>query len=198
MTDTLTSIKPFVDAAMAHKFRLALVNPKTQKAIEGAEREAFLTRAFLEIAKGMGVDRMAQTPAERLDQFAVMSVLKNHDTAGLLRSLVNSFMIAYACPETSDRAFAALVQIEGLRAEVAHAKGQGLSSNKPELIEAAAKLDAMLVPIAGEAHTKETPVFIIMAGADRLFVHSICVLPGVPTILDGLPIEYTILPYFRH
>mgnify|MGYP007063549722 FL=1 len=124
-TTIQTLIKPHVDLAMAHQFRLELVHPHTQQRMTPAQREEFLTLAFAEIAKGMGIDRFMQTPAERLDQFAVMSVMKNHDTAGLLRSLVNSFMIAYACPETSERAFAALVQIEGLRAEVADSKGQG-------------------------------------------------------------------------
>ena len=62
------------------------------------------------------MERFLETPVERLDQFAVMSVVKNHDTAGLLRSLLNSFMIAYGCPETADRAFAALLELEALRA----------------------------------------------------------------------------------
>ena len=100
-TTIQTLIKPHVDLAMAHQFRLELVHPHTQQRMTPAQREEFLTLAFAEIAKGMGIDRFMQTPAERLDQFAVMSVMKNHDTAGLLRSLVNSFMIAYACPETS-------------------------------------------------------------------------------------------------
>ena len=61
---------------------------------------------------------------ELLDQFAVMSVVKDDDTAGLLRSLINSFVIAYSTPETSDRAFLALTQLEDLRAEVAKARVQ--------------------------------------------------------------------------
>lgn len=111
-----------VQLAMQNQFRLELADPQTGQALSDKAREDFLIRAFVEIAKGMGIDRLLETPAERLDQFAVMSVVKDHDTAGLLRSLMNSFMIAYACPETSDRAFAALEHIESLRAEVAQAR----------------------------------------------------------------------------
>jgi len=154
-----------------------------------AQREEFLTLAFAEIAKGMGIDRFMQTPAERLDQFAVMSVMKNHDTAGLLRSLVNSFMIAYACPETSERAFAALVQIEGLRAEVADSKGQGQMTNKPELQIAARELEAILGASAGPNHTQKTPLFKVLVGADRIFVKSGYPLKDVPKVFMGFAVE---------
>lgn len=184
-------IKPQVDIALAHTFRLELAHPQTRMALSKEEREVFLTRAFVEVAKGMGLDRFTQTPTERLDQFAVMSVMKDHDTAGLLRSLVNSFMIAYACPETSDRAFAALVQIEGLRAEVADAKGQGQMSNKPELIAAAEALDATLRRTAGDFHTPQSPMFKVMIGADRLYVKSGYPLKNIPRDVNGFPVEVT-------
>lgn len=182
-------VKAHVDLALAHQFRLALADPKTGQPMSKDERTEFLTRAFIEIAKGVGIERFMQTPPERLDQFAVMSVMKNHDTAGLLRSLVNSFMIAYACPETSDRAFASLVQIEGLRAEVADAKGQGRMSNKPELIAAAEALDAQLQMAAGPYHTPLSPMFKVMIGADRLYVKSAYPLKNIPTEINGFPVE---------
>jgi len=184
-----TLIKPHVDLAMAHQFRLELVHPHTQQRMTPAQREEFLTLTFAEIAKGMGIDRFMQTPAERLDQFAVMSVMKNHDTAGLLRSLVNSFMIAYACPETSERAFAALVQIEGLRAEVADSKGQGQMTNKPELQIAARELEAILGASAGPNHTQKTPLFKVLVGADRIFVKSGYPLKDVPKVFMGFAVE---------
>lgn len=113
-----------VDVALAHRFRCELANPETGQPLSVPERRGALTVLFGEIAKGMGIERFAETPVERLDQFAVMSAVKNHDTAGLLRSLVNSFMITYANPDTADRAFEALLQLEALRAEVAQARGQ--------------------------------------------------------------------------
>lgn len=125
-----------VDVALAHRFRLELADPATGQPLSAAQRRANLTVLFGEIAKVMGVERFAETPVERLDQFTVMSVVKNHDTAGLLRSLVNSFMIAYANPETSDEAFQALLTLEALRASVAAARGQ--ASPSPNLPSAMA------------------------------------------------------------
>lgn len=183
-------IKELVNVALEHQFRLELANPTTGQAMTAEERCEFLTRAFIEIANGMGIERFMQTPAERLDQFAVMSVQKNHDTAGLLRSLVNSFMIAYACPETSERAFSALVQIEGLRAEVAETKGQGRMSNKPELVTAADVLDAKLREAVGPYHTPLTPIYKVLIGADRLYVKSAYPLKDVPAEISGFPVEF--------
>lgn len=182
-------VKGHVDLALAHQFRLELADPKTGQPMSINDLSEFLTRAFVEIAKGMGIERFMQTPPERLDQFAVMSVMKNHDTAGLLRSLVNSFMIAYACPETADRAFAALIQIEGLRAEVADAKGQGRMSDKPELVAAAEALEAQLRMDAGPYHTPLSPMFKVMIGADRLYVKSAYPLKNVPAEMNGFPVE---------
>ncbi len=182
-------VKEHVDLALAHQFRMGLANPATGQPMSVQERTDFLTRAFVDIAGGMGVDRFLQTPAERLDQFAVMSVMNDHDTGGLLRSLVNSFMIAYACPETSARAFAALVQIEGLRAEVAHTKGQGRMSNKPELVAAAAALDEKLRQAAGPVPSGQSPEFTVMIGADRLYVKASHVLRDVPSTINGFVVE---------
>ena len=182
-------VKAHVELAHGLQFRLELVSPATRERMNAEERRDFLTRSFVEIAKGMGVDRFMQTPPERLDQFAVMSVLKNHDTQGLLRSLVNSFMIAYACPETTERAFAALIHIEGLRAEVADSKGQGRMSNKPELVAAADALDSQLRESMGQHHTPETPIYKVLVGADRLYVKSPYPLKNVPSEINGFPVE---------
>jgi len=107
-----------VEAAMQHTFRLELADAVSGKPFAPEQRREHLMILFAEIIKGMGSDRFAETPVELLDQFAVMSVIKNHDTGGLLRSLVNSFLIAYSTPETADRAYLALTQLEALRVEV--------------------------------------------------------------------------------
>ena len=112
-------IRQRVDLALANRFRFELASPASGRPLTPEERRHTLTILFTELARGMGMERFLETPVERLDQFAVMSVVKNHDTAGLLRSLLNSFMIAYGCPETADRAFAALLELEALRAEIA-------------------------------------------------------------------------------
>lgn len=184
-----TLIAQRVELALQHQFRLALASPTTGQPMTIEERRDFLGRAFAEIARGMGVDRFLETPAERLDQFAVMSVKKNHDTAGLLRSLVNSFMIAYACPETADRAFDALVQIEGLRAEVADQKGQGRMSDKHPLILAAEALDVHLQATLGVTPAEKDRFYRVMVGADRLYVKAIQPLTEVPKRFSGMPVE---------
>jgi translation initiation factor IF-1 len=126
-TDDLISvlIESRVEKAMEHPhFRLELADGKTGLPLSAEKRRESLRILFGEIIKGMGLERFAETPVELLDQFAVMSVVKDDDTAGLLRSLINSFVIAYSTPETSDRAFLALTQLEDLRAEVAKARVQ--------------------------------------------------------------------------
>lgn len=175
-----------VDAALQHQFRCELGDPTTGEAMSSEQRRKTLTLLFCEIAKGMGVERFAETPVERLDQFAVMSVAKNHDTAGLLRSLVNSFMIAYANPETSDRAFKALLNIEALRAEVGEQRGQ--SSNNQALLDAAGELDQFLCQ-ALPTHSISTPRFRILIGADRLFVMSSKPIKDLPCNINGVPVE---------
>lgn len=177
-----TMVQAHVSLAMQHRYRMELAHPHTKEPMSQAQREEFLSKAFTEIAKGMGIDRFLQTPAERLDQFAVMSVVKNHDTAGLIRSLVNSFMIAYACPETCDRAFEALIKIEGLRAEVADAKGQGQQSNNQRLKDAANELQKTLAASAS-ADMK------VLIGADRLYVKSSRAINELPRNFQGFPVE---------
>lgn len=115
-------IKDRVDVALQHKFRLNL--PAENGFVSDPDRASILNTLFIEIAVGMGFDRFAEIPVERLDQFAVTSVLKNHDTRGMLLSLVNSFMIAYSHAETSDDAFQALETLEILREKLAVSRGQ--------------------------------------------------------------------------
>ena len=175
-----------VEVALSNRFRCELLDPKTGKPMSADDRRKTLTVLFGEIAKGMGIDRFVETPIERLDQFAVMSVVKNHDTAGLLRSLVNSFMIAYGTPETSDQAFQALLKIEALRAQVADSRGQ--LSNNQRLLDAAHDLNSHLTKVV-PGHSVVHPRFRILVGADRLFVMSPKAIKDLPAEIDGVPVE---------
>lgn len=175
-----------VDVAMSHKFRCELMDSKTGVPMAQSQRREALTVLFEQMAHAMGVDRFAETPVERLDQFSVMSVANNHDTGGLLRSLVNSFMIAYSDPATSGRAFEALLKIEALRAEVAEARGQ--SSQKQGFREAALELESLLTKTVS-GHSAATPRFRILAGPDRLFVVSTATIEGLPTKVQGILIQ---------
>jgi len=186
VTDLQEVIADRVDSACSNTFRCVLHDPNSGKPLTQEERRKVLTILFGEIAKGMGADRFAKTPIERLDQFAVMSVAKNHDTGGLLLSLVNSFMIAYSTPETSDRAFATLTQIEALRAEVAYDRGQ-TTQNKP-LLNASKALDEIL-SLQMPNHSVTTPHYRILVGADRLFVMSPQPIINLPREIVGVPVE---------
>lgn len=75
-------------------------------------------KGFTDIAERVGLHFFEECPAVALDQMVVMSINKDHDTAGLLKSLINSFLVAYVTPETSDRAYSHLVGLESLREEV--------------------------------------------------------------------------------
>lgn len=181
-----TLVRERVDVALANRFRCELANPGTGQPFSREERRQALTVLFTELVKGMGIERFLETPVERLDQFAVMSLVKNHDTAGLLRSLVNSFMIAYACPETADRAFAALKEIEALRAFVADVKGQ--KTQNPILAAAVTALDAVLRQRLPN-QSSEQPSYRILVGADRLFVMAPKPIDDLPTEINGVPVE---------
>lgn len=182
-----TIIRQRVEVALANRFRCELGSPATGKALNPEERRQALTVLFTQLALGMGMDRFQETPVERLDQFAVMSVLKNHDTAGMLRSLLNSFMIAYGCPETADRAFAALLELEALRAEIADAKGQ--PTRNPVLLAAAADLESVLTKKLPQ-HTAAQPLYRILFGADRLLVMAASPIQDLPAEINGVPIEF--------
>ena len=185
-------IKSRVDMVKDQQFRLELVHPDTRQRMSPAQREALLHQAFFEVAKGMGIDRFVQTPAELLEQFAVMSINKNHDTAGMLRSLINAFMVAYATPETSSRAFAALTEIEALRVEVAQARAQGTNRQEPAIERVARVLQTRLNDlVAAPPHDSNEPAATVMAGKDRLFVKPMkgYILKGLPNAFMGIPVE---------
>lgn len=84
--------------------------------------EAALIAQFVDIGRRLGSEFLHNTPAVALEQLAVMAITRNHDTAGLIKSLINSFMIAYITPETSEQAFGHLVSLEALRTEIAHTR----------------------------------------------------------------------------
>jgi hypothetical protein len=176
-----TLIQQRVDIALANRFRCELASPTNGQPLAPEERRRTLTILFTAIAEGMGLERFLETPVERLDQFAVMSVVKNHDTGGLLRSLVNSFMIAYSCPETADRAFAVLLELEAMRAELADARQQ--PTKNPVLEAAANDLKAVL------AEKLPAAPYRILYGADRLLVLAPEPIQGLPPEINGVPVE---------
>lgn len=84
-----------------------------------SEHHALLRVTLHDIASRISPDVLDMLPAPALEQLTIMSIVKNHDTAGLLKSLINSFVLAYITPETHDDAFGCLESLEALRADIA-------------------------------------------------------------------------------
>lgn len=127
----------WVDAGAADAVRLkvdeamGIEHYRLQMALNGQpidqeQRRSMLTGLFTEIRRAVGAERFDTLPAEMLDQFSVQSLVQNHDTHGLLNSLINSFLISYCIPETSAGAFDCLTQIESLRADAARIRRRHL------------------------------------------------------------------------
>lgn len=72
-------------------------------------------RVMTDIAQRLGLHFFQMTDAVMLDQLIAVSAMQNHDTAGLLRSLINSFLITYTNQETTTLAFQQLQGLELLR-----------------------------------------------------------------------------------
>lgn len=81
-----------------------------------------LSRNFTDVANRLGVEFFMGLPAVLLEQFTLMSIMRNEDCAGLLKSLINSFMLTYSTPETAASSFSHLEGLETLRAEVAKSR----------------------------------------------------------------------------
>lgn len=83
---------------------------------------AGLAANFNNVAQRLGVEFFMALPAAALEQFVFMSILRNEDCAGLLKSLINSFMVTYMTAATAERAFTHLEGLEALRAQVAKSR----------------------------------------------------------------------------
>ena len=68
-----------------------------------------------DVGNTVGEDFLSNVDSVPLEQFCLMSVIRNEGTGGMLRSLLDSFMSAYANPATSDEAIAILKRLEELK-----------------------------------------------------------------------------------
>lgn len=94
---------------------------------------ALITAQLIDIGARVGPDFLRQTPAVALEQFAVVAMARGEDSAGLLKSLINSFIVAYTAPETASHAIAHLEGLEALRTEVGVIRKSTLSRHTPVL-----------------------------------------------------------------
>lgn len=176
-----------VEIALSLPQRLELADPETGKPLAGGRKRALFIRGFHEIAAGMGVDRFAEVPVTVLNGFMIMTIIKNHDTRGLLKSLVNSFMVAYCTPETSEAAFKSLVSLEGLRAKIAH--DRHISSSHAGLRAAADSL-SLLLRARTPGNSSIRPAFNVLVGVDRLYVMAASPIDDLPSVHEGFPVEF--------
>lgn len=98
------------------RLELAMQNGTAEK-IEDA-----IVAQIVDIGVRVGADFLLKTPAVVLEQFAITAICRDEDTAGLILSLINSFLLAYMTPETCERAVKHLKGLETLRAELADSR----------------------------------------------------------------------------
>lgn len=108
------------EALQGPAFRLQLA--RDGEPLSGAQRADALEVLFSEIIDALGVERFGVLPIEVLDQFSVMSLVRNHDTRGMLVSLIHSFMAGYCTPQTHVAAYQCLQRLEQLRGDVIAAR----------------------------------------------------------------------------
>ncbi|BAW27496.1 hypothetical protein [Pseudomonas putida] len=120
-SDYTAEIEAAVDAKLAELAAMpmgVLTGRRLELGGDTVANAEYVRKAMIDIGQRVGLHFLQMTPAVSLEQLCVVSAVKNHDTAGLLKSLINSFLIAYVTPETSDQAYAHLVGLEALRQDV--------------------------------------------------------------------------------
>ncbi|KAF0255721.1 hypothetical protein [Pseudomonas putida] len=80
-----------------------------------------------DIAQRLGLQFFQMADAVMIDQLITVSTIQGHDTAGLLKSLINSFLITYTNPTTTAHAYSLLQGLEYHRAFLE--KGVGASKH---------------------------------------------------------------------
>lgn len=136
-TDHDPQIEARVEEALTQHFHYRLVDANGNP-IDSVERRHVLDVMFREIRNELGVERFGTLPIEVLDQFAVMTIVQDHNTALLLKHLIESFMRAYAHPLTVERAYLHLQDLVTLSEEPTQAtlpppEGDPFSDLPPDL-----------------------------------------------------------------
>lgn len=126
LSGRLQQIEAVVDAKLLELASIP-VGAFTGRRLELAgsiDAQDYYRRAMLDMGQRLGLDFLEATPVVMLEQLCVVSAVRGHDTAGLIKSLVNSFMATYITPETTEQAFSHLEGLEALRQDVSQARGQ--------------------------------------------------------------------------
>lgn len=108
--------------ATGRRYEMVGTNEDGSPITSGQHREN-RRRVLRDVAERLGLHFFEKTDAVLLDQLVTVSAIHNHDTAGLLRSLINSFLIAYTNAETTRQAYEHLQGLELLRARLERGVG---------------------------------------------------------------------------
>lgn len=112
-----------VGAIYGRVLTIADLNSKGH-ALTPAQIQVALSISFADVGARLGIQFLQALPAVALEQFTLMSIMRNEDCAGLLKSLINSFMVTYMTQATSAAAFGHLEGLEALRKQVAVSRGR--------------------------------------------------------------------------
>ena len=146
MTDLIAPIVlDRVNEAMKCEFPMVLARINGDQ-IDNEERREVLSLLFGEIHRAIGQKSFQGLPIGDLDQFSVMSAVRDQSSGGLLETLIKTFIAAYANPQTTDRAIAMLEGLQGLGEQ----NIAGVAPAEPTFHE----LDTDLTELLGEIATE--------------------------------------------
>ncbi|MBM3105634.1 hypothetical protein IIE18_10825 [Pseudomonas sp. V1] len=110
----LESLRSIAHGHRSGRFLSFVDVPNTQDEESPEGPDHILRILFSDVGNEVGEDFISTVDSVALEQFCLMSVIRNEGTGGMLRSLITSFMAAYANPATSDDAIAMLKRLEDL------------------------------------------------------------------------------------
>lgn len=106
-----------LEEVLEAKVNESLVYPQHRLELEGlsqAELPDILRRGYAEILSCIGSELFTKLPVPLLEQFLILSIVRNHNTRGVLAGVIQSFIAAYAIPQSNEAAYQLLTQLEAL------------------------------------------------------------------------------------
>ena len=92
------------------------------------ERRQLLTLAFTQVARATSVAHLSTTPADLLENFAVIALQRNHSIEGELVQVIRLFLMAYADPSTTHEATRLMGEMESVLQKVISQRGPSFSA----------------------------------------------------------------------
>jgi hypothetical protein len=92
------------------------------------ERRQLLTLAFTQMARATSIAHLSTTPADLLENFAVIALQRNHSIEGELVQMIRLFLMAYADPATTHEATRLMGEMEAVLQKVISQRGPSFSA----------------------------------------------------------------------